>query len=454
VEVVHEIVAHSAAAAVLSRVIEQIGAYAGFASLIGLAILAALYFSQARDVKRLREWAGRAPERSAEVQAGGRTPEAAAVRTGQPASGTVQRVGPAQPVQPAAAAKPASAAAPGAAQPATPQAQPGQAKPGDVKAPPAAVPAAGAAATPAGAAASAAGAAPATATAPGAAPAGAKPADGGPGTGTPAKATPATAAPASGTPAKATPATAAPGSATAAAGATATPAKPAAGNAQPGNASGAAAPARPAATTGAKVLPARPAPPARPRPVQRPGASQTAVIPPSAERERVWPAPRYIALMVAGVIILGLGGTVGVLALTGKDNKSKSTSSQGATVPLPSGQGKGKSGSKKKKTFAPAIDPKTVTVTVVNGTSITGLARQMSNKVTAAGFVLGNIATASQQQRAESVVLFKPGANRQARAVASKVGISQIQAIDVQNSGLAGTATVVVVVGQDKAGGQ
>jgi hypothetical protein len=202
------------------------------------------------------------------------------------------------------------------------------------------------------------------------------------------------------------------------------------------------------------VLPARPAPPARARPVQR-TASQTAVIPPpAAKRERVWPAPRYIALMVAGVIILGLGGTVGVVALTGNDNKSSSKSSQGDTVPLPSGQGKGKSGSKKKKTFAPAIDPKTVTVTVVNGTAVTGLARQMSNKITAAGFALGNIATASQQQRAESVVLFKPGAQRQARAVASKVGIAQIQAIDAQNSGLAGTATVVVVVGQDKAGGQ
>jgi LytR cell envelope-related transcriptional attenuator len=34
------------------------------AAVLGLAVLSALYFSQARDVKRLREWAGRAPERS------------------------------------------------------------------------------------------------------------------------------------------------------------------------------------------------------------------------------------------------------------------------------------------------------------------------------------------------------------------------------------------------------
>jgi hypothetical protein len=52
--------------------IEQVGAYAGLAAIPGLAVLSALYFSQARDVKRLRDWAGRAPERAAEQAAGGR----------------------------------------------------------------------------------------------------------------------------------------------------------------------------------------------------------------------------------------------------------------------------------------------------------------------------------------------------------------------------------------------
>ncbi|MGI8945302.1 MAG: hypothetical protein ACR2GL_03565, partial [Thermoleophilaceae bacterium] len=47
------------------RIIEQIGSYAGLGAVVGLAVLAALYFSQARDVKRLREWAGRAPDRAA-----------------------------------------------------------------------------------------------------------------------------------------------------------------------------------------------------------------------------------------------------------------------------------------------------------------------------------------------------------------------------------------------------
>lgn len=48
------------------ELIKEIGAFAGLGALLGLAILSLLYFSQARDVRRLRDWAGRAPERDAE----------------------------------------------------------------------------------------------------------------------------------------------------------------------------------------------------------------------------------------------------------------------------------------------------------------------------------------------------------------------------------------------------
>jgi len=47
-------------------VIEQIGAFAGLAAFLGLAVLALLSFTHGRDIRRLREWAGSAPERDAE----------------------------------------------------------------------------------------------------------------------------------------------------------------------------------------------------------------------------------------------------------------------------------------------------------------------------------------------------------------------------------------------------
>jgi phage shock protein PspC (stress-responsive transcriptional regulator) len=50
----------------LVQALEQIGAFAGLAAFLGLAVLALLSFTHGRDIRRLRDWAGSAPERDAE----------------------------------------------------------------------------------------------------------------------------------------------------------------------------------------------------------------------------------------------------------------------------------------------------------------------------------------------------------------------------------------------------
>ncbi len=49
--------------------IERIGAFAGLASFLGLGVFALLLFAHGRDIRRLRDWAGSAPEREAERMA-------------------------------------------------------------------------------------------------------------------------------------------------------------------------------------------------------------------------------------------------------------------------------------------------------------------------------------------------------------------------------------------------
>ena len=49
------------------HLIDRIGPYLGVAAFLGLSVLAVLVFVEAREVRRLREWAGRAPERAAEA---------------------------------------------------------------------------------------------------------------------------------------------------------------------------------------------------------------------------------------------------------------------------------------------------------------------------------------------------------------------------------------------------
>ncbi len=67
--------------------LEEIGALLGFVAFAGLAVLVFLTFQQARHVRRLRDWAGRAPERAAAAadreagpEAGSRRPRAMSTR--------------------------------------------------------------------------------------------------------------------------------------------------------------------------------------------------------------------------------------------------------------------------------------------------------------------------------------------------------------------------------------
>ena len=94
----------------LSDSFTKVGAVAAFVALVGIAILALLFFSQARELKRLREWAGRAPERAAELEQ--RVTAGATARVQQaPAVPPVRQVPRTTPV----VARPAAASAVGVA---------------------------------------------------------------------------------------------------------------------------------------------------------------------------------------------------------------------------------------------------------------------------------------------------------------------------------------------------
>jgi LytR cell envelope-related transcriptional attenuator len=78
-----------------SHFVDKAGNIGGFAAIVGLAVLALLYFSQARELKRLREWAAEAPDRAAELE--------------QRLMTSVRRAAPQQPAR-AAVARPATPA--------------------------------------------------------------------------------------------------------------------------------------------------------------------------------------------------------------------------------------------------------------------------------------------------------------------------------------------------------
>jgi hypothetical protein len=98
------------------------------------------------------------------------------------------------------------------------------------------------------------------------------------------------------------------------------------------------------------------------------------------------------------------------------------------------------------------LTPAATKVAVLNGTTTAGLASREKDTLTSAGY--SQIATGNNtdQQRAQSSVLYgtRAGARAQARNVAQELDISTVQRMDADTRDLSENADVVVIVGGDK----
>jgi hypothetical protein len=409
----------------LTDLIKDYGGYAGLASVLGLAVLSLLYFAQAREVRRLREWAGRAPERAAEQEqrlaTDVRRPSAVTARpigaqtaAGQTATQATQatQVGQRPAGAPAATASPAAPAAAAAS----------AAGNGQSGTPPA--PAAGTAAptpAPGVTAKRAEEKADEAKEGGGEAKEGGgetKPPAGGAGTDAASPAAPKPATP----PVPAAPAT--PG----------VPA-PRTAAARPAGAPPVRQPVRPAPARAAGAAPLRSGTPSRTLP---PGTTVRGAAGNDGGGRR--PIGKILAAL-AGVLVLAI---VAVVLLTGGSGGSEQVKTQTNILVPPAGQDQ-----------ATPQNPQEVTVGVLNGTSINGLARTTAEKLRSAGYEVPDdlIADAVERNRSATVVYFKEGSREAARQVAEAIGVGTdaVAPMDQDTLTLAGDrAPVVVTVGADQ----
>lgn len=451
------------AAVALADQVERLGSYFGFAAVIGLGVLSMLYFAQAREVKRLREWAGRSPERDAElaqrraaapstVQPSPQTPAAQQADAARKAAAAVAAekaaaspvVGPpGQLDRPAAA--PSAAAAPGALAGAAPA-------PGSVaaaKAVAAGAPGAGAPAPPGpGGAPASAGtpaAAPASAGTPAAAPASAG-GTGGPGAAPADLATPGAAA-------------VGPGSVAGASGGAATGGTEQAGNA---TASSSPRPATPAAAARQAGPPSRTptfangaggqdtheSPAARPEPPGDRLPRAPRAVTPAAARMTDDDAPRRrapgLGTILAGTGALAVVAVVLVVLLAGGSEAPPADNEIGSSTPPPAAS---------ESSASTSVDRKATQVAVLNGTTQTGLARSVGNKLEGSGFTILSVGDNADQQIASTTISYADGGERAARVVARIMDVSSsaVKPIDLNTSAAVDPAAkVVVVVGLDR----
>jgi hypothetical protein len=158
------------------------------------------------------------------------------------------------------------------------------------------------------------------------------------------------------------------------------------------------------------------------------------------------PPVRYLAFSLAGVLALG-GAAYGAVELIGN-----SGSSSGSLA----GQSKGahrKGGSDgRNRGQRVNVDPSHVTVAILNGTAVQGLAAKIGEQVRAGGFTLGTIGNAARIDQSKSQVLYRKGQGAAARAVANRLGIQTVGQVDTVNAEIAGSFDAIVLVGADRSG--
>jgi hypothetical protein len=400
----------------LQHEIEHYGAYAGIAAVFGLGILSLLYFAQAREVKRLREWAGRAPERAAELEA--RVTADAQRRVAPPVQPTPRPTAPVTPAAQQSAAPPT----PGIAAPTT------------------------AAAATAGA--------PATTVA--------KPDTTAPQNGTGSGA----AVPPPGTEDKPEEAKPQDGEAKKPEDTGATPAveEPKPFGPQPKPAAPEAKPPVPAATAAAGA-PAAPPAPAPAAPAPRPSAPLRAPVPSASLPPRTPAGARAradaddgrsrgrVAAIVGGVLgVIAVVAVAGILIFGGGGDEPTPPPN---TVAQPTtGDADSANGTATPKTPV-KVNRKAVPLAVLNGTTVTGLARGAADKLTTKGYNEPNVVTndTTNQARPTTQIYYEAKVRAAALDVAKILGVptAQVKPMDANARALADRAEVAVFVGADKA---
>lgn len=394
------------AASSVAEIIETYGAYAGLAAVVGLGVLSLLYFAQAREVKRLREWAAAGDERDADLT---RRIVAQASRAAAAGGGRVQAA-PGKGQRPAAAAKAAPATVAAAAAvakvadpptgPHTIPPKPGGGDEGKTVAVPV-VPAKPAAAPPA--------AAPGAPGAPNGQPPMARPAE--------------------------------------------IPGKPA-----PATAAGAAAAAGPDQDTGdtGPVQPVRTTAPRPPRtPAAAPAAPAAAASGSTRARDEGGGRSTGRLLGIGAAVVLGIGVVgLGITQLTGGDDAPAPSATAPQGTSEESADDSGSTTEARTTTGSQgASSPSSVNVAVLNGTTVTGLAAEIAQQIEQSGYIRGTVTNSPDQSRSATIVSFREGRREDALRVAQQVGVGEdaVQPLDPSDAVTAGDeADVVVIVGSDR----
>jgi hypothetical protein len=167
-------------------------------------------------------------------------------------------------------------------------------------------------------------------------------------------------------------------------------------------------------------------------------------------------SPARATVLIGGAVVIGIVAVVLVVSSLGSSSGTTPTTTGAATTARSSARHTRTStapASHPSETAAPVVSPAEAQVAVLNGTSTPNLAHRLSASLQQSGYSqaapLNGTPPGSHQA---TVVEYASGHRAEAAQVAQALGVTQVQPIEAAVSPLAGSSTVVVIAGLDKAG--
>jgi hypothetical protein len=168
-------------------------------------------------------------------------------------------------------------------------------------------------------------------------------------------------------------------------------------------------------------------------------------------------SPARATALIVGAVVIGVAAVVLVVSsLGGSSGKGAATTSAATTTAharAHHGHTSTSATTHPSETSAPVVNPAEAQVAVLNGTGTPNLAHRLSASLQQSGYSqatpLSGTPPGSHQA---TVVEYSSGHRAEAAQVAQALGVSQVRPLEAAVSPLAGSSTVVVIAGLDKAG--
>jgi hypothetical protein len=160
-----------------------------------------------------------------------------------------------------------------------------------------------------------------------------------------------------------------------------------------------------------------------------------------------------VVLLIAGVVLLVIA-LVLILSNTGGStaNSAHRTAAGGASATAHARAHARRSAAGSRRTAAAPAGAGATNVVVLNGTSTAGLAHRVAGELRQSGYSqatpMGGSPPGANQV---TVVEYATGHQGDAEGIARSLGVGQAQPMEASVASLSGSATVVVIVGLDKA---